>query len=62
MIELILLKRELYGRFVYYPGNEAAKLVCQLTGTKTVRDDDFKALQALGFVLTVQPYDGRETA
>lgn len=40
--------REVYGRELIYPVNEAAKLAVQLTGRKTFFEVDLNRLQALG--------------
>jgi hypothetical protein len=42
-----------YGKVRYYPGNECAKTVVDLTGRQTVTLHDINLLRKLGFVVTI---------
>jgi len=41
--------REVYGAITVYPFNERAKLICRLTGCKTLRHTDITTCRELGF-------------
>lgn len=41
--------RESYGRMLAYPVSKEATLLCQLTGTKTLRYQDIEIINELGF-------------
>jgi hypothetical protein len=41
--------RESYGRMLAYPVTKEATLLCQLTGTKTLRYQDIDTIRELGF-------------
>jgi hypothetical protein len=41
--------RESYGRMLAYPVTREATLLCQLTGTKTLRYQDISIINELGF-------------
>lgn len=41
--------RESYGRMLAYPVTKEAQLLCQLTGTKTLRYQDIEIINELGF-------------
>jgi hypothetical protein len=41
--------RESYGRVLAYPVSREATLLCQLTGTKTLRYQDLDTIRELGF-------------
>jgi len=45
--------RSVYGNETAYPDNDQARLICQLTGCRTLRAQDIKTLRAMGFVIEV---------
>ena len=44
-----LLRKNVYGRELIYPGCEASHLLVKLTGRKTFDQSDLKTLSLLGF-------------
>ena len=48
--------RDVYGKTTFYPHNDAAKIMCEMVGTKTVTPAIFKGARALGYAVdVVQP-------
>lgn len=47
-MEIQVSVRNVYGRELIYPENDAARLLCQLVGTKTLSRDQLRLARELG--------------
>lgn len=54
MVVKVMAQRN-YGAVAYYPANDAAYSFCSLTGCKTIRPQDRKQIEALGFKIVTMP-------
>ena len=53
-----VLRKEIYGKTVFYPVCEKAILFAAIAGTKTLTHDAIRQIKAIGFnVTTVHPED-----
>jgi hypothetical protein len=53
-----LIEKNSYGRRLFYPANETARLICKLLGTDgmaTLPDKHIPTLKALGYKLIAKP-------
>ena len=46
-----VIEKNVYGQERWYPANARAEAICALTGYITIRPDDIRAIEALGFEL-----------
>lgn len=57
-MELLVKIREIYGKTLVYPACERSKLLCSLTGHKTLTEDACFTLEMLGYTLRqVEAYE-----
>ena len=52
-MELQIFYRDVYGKTLAYPANQAASHVAQLTGTRTLDERALSLARALGHTITV---------
>jgi hypothetical protein len=52
--ELTLLRKEQYGRAVYYPVCDKAKVFANIAGTKTLTADAVRRIKELGYKFDIQ--------
>ena len=54
-MNIIVCIRNVYGNELIYPVCDTAKLLAKLAGRKTLGIGDIKTIEALGYVVHVQP-------
>jgi len=52
--EITLLRKEQYGRAVYYPVCDKAKMFANIAGTKTITGETVRHIKALGYKFNIQ--------
>jgi hypothetical protein len=52
-MKLDLILKQSYGRNLYYPVGDSAKLVCKLANCTTLTDTQLKLLRQLGFEIAI---------
>jgi hypothetical protein len=52
--EITLLRKEQYGRAVYYPVCDKAKVFSHIAGTKTLTADAVRRIKELGYKFVIQ--------
>ena len=53
MTEIRIVRRDQYGRTVFHPANDAAKLMARIAGTKTLTRSALNALAGGGYEIIV---------
>lgn len=51
---VIVEARQVYGKTLYYPKNDNARLFCRLSGNKTIMDYEAPYIRELGFKIVTQ--------
>jgi hypothetical protein len=52
--ELTLLRKDQYGKAVYYPVCDKAKVFALIAGTKTLTSDTVRRIKELGYKFNIQ--------
>jgi hypothetical protein len=52
--EITILRKDQYGRPVYYPVCEKAKMFAGITGTKTLTGDTLRRIKELGYKFNIK--------
>ena len=52
--EITLLRKEQYGRSVYYPVCDKAKMFANIAGTKTITKETVRHIKVLGYKINIQ--------
>ena len=52
--ELTLLRKDQYGKAVYYPVCDKAKVFAQIAGTRTLTSDTVRRIKELGYKFNIQ--------
>jgi len=52
--EITLLRKEQYGRAVYYPVCDKAKMFADIAGTKTITKETVRHIKVLGYKINIQ--------
>lgn len=52
-MKIILLKKSVYGRDVFYPVCDKAKIIASMFGTKTIPDRVIDKIRQLGFDIEI---------
>ena len=52
--EITLLRKEQYGKAVYYPICDKAKVFANIAGTKTLTSDTVRRIKELGYQFVIQ--------
>ena len=52
--EITLLRKEQYGRLVYYPVCDKAKMFAAIAGTKTITQGTVRHIKVLGYKVNIQ--------
>lgn len=52
--EIVLLRKEQYGKAVYYPICDKAKVFANIAGTKTLTNDAVRRIKELGYKFNIQ--------
>lgn len=53
-MKILLTRREVYGNTMYYPANDAARVIPFLTGRKTISLSDIDKLKQLGHEVALE--------
>jgi hypothetical protein len=54
MMEITLLRKDQYGKAVYYPICDKAKVFANIAGTKTLTADTVRRIKELGYKFDIQ--------
>jgi hypothetical protein len=54
ILEITLLRKDQYGKAVYYPVCDKAKVFAQIAGTKTLTSDTVRRIKELGYKFVIQ--------
>ena len=56
-MEIQIMMKNVYGKELIYPANEAARLFCKLTAKRTFDINDLRTIKALGYSI-VHVFEG----
>jgi capsid protein len=52
--EITILRKDQYGRPVYYPVCDKAKMFANIAGTKTITSETVRHIKVLGYKINIQ--------
>lgn len=56
MKQIKLIVREVFGREVFYPACDLSRMICELTGQKSIDSEDLGILKRYGYSVELEPY------